>query len=68
LVQNAFGVFSGFVGHEAVDEFVRCLRDGHAGERAVEEVGVPIDGALERDLEFLGEDFEVIVCGCGVWL
>ena len=47
LVEDAFGVFGGFVGHEAVDECVCGWLDCDAGKGSVEEVWVVGNGLVE---------------------
>ena len=42
-VEDAFGRFGGFVGHEAVDEGEGCLGDEDAGEGEVWWCGVSMD-------------------------
>jgi hypothetical protein len=55
LVEGAFGVFGGFVGHEAVDERVGGWLDEDAAEGAVEEVWVVADGLVEARRAEVGQ-------------
>lgn len=68
FVQDALRVFSGFVGHEAVDEGVGGLRNFNTGERVVGEVGVAGDGLLEALGAEGAEDFKVVIGSRGVGL
>lgn len=47
LVEDAFWGFGGLVGHEAINEGIRCLRYGDAGKRAIDVVRILLNALLE---------------------
>ena len=57
--EEAFGVFGGFVGHEAIDEGPGGWGGDDAAEGGVEEVGVVANGLVETSGALVGEDCEV---------
>ena len=57
--EEAFWVFGGFVGHEAVDEGPSGRRGDDAAERGVEEIWILGDGILEASRAVFCEDFEI---------
>jgi len=63
FVEDALGVFGGFVGHEPVDEGVCCWLDCDAGERRAEEVGVGRFGLGDAFGAEVVKEVEVVVCG-----
>ncbi len=68
MVEDALGVFGGFVAHEAVNEGEGGLGDEYAGEGPVEEVGVLRDRLLVTGFAELEEYVKVVVCSCCVGL